>query len=410
MRHAWLMAMRVAGLLCALLLGAAAQAAQLSVGAPRIGANGWEMPVILAPGAGENVSSMQFDVVLPSGGAGASAQVSDAAALAGKQVMYSTVAPGQVRVVIAGLNQSPLAGGQVATLYLGPATAGQAAPSAMLSSPVLASPSGDRVPVEANTETPDAEEGEPTGGTEADEDPDGYTPPKSIDSGDTGGDDEASDAEQDESSDAADGSMSPRSRLLNGYPPFGNGMGAIDNLQEKAAKKSLRKSPPVAGQKAASGLKTAPMGGAGQEYRDATERARNAARNPAAATAQKYVPVDQRNRKKAIAESSTDGVLPSTGSPEAEGGRVQLADAGLNREDWGKAAGHDDAAVKPTHAPGAAMPLGTASLTANGAAGATAVVLCAIAAFVSLLAAVYLPLPWLHRLLRFNRSSTPADE
>lgn len=154
-------ALRLLALLLVIGTSIGAGAATLTVGAPRMGPSGWEAPVTMQLAPGENVASMQFDVALPSGfSSGASARASDAALASGKQAMFSEIAPGQVRVVIAGLNQATLTNGAVATLYLGGGAAGQSAPAIGIKGPVLASPTGERVAVRVNEYTPEPEEPE----------------------------------------------------------------------------------------------------------------------------------------------------------------------------------------------------------------------------------------------------------
>lgn len=391
-----------------LLLGTGvADAAQLSMGAPRIGANGWEMPLMLSPGAGESVSSMQFDLVLPPGLGGASAQVSDAAALAGKQAMFSEIAPGQVRVVIAGLNQSPMAGGQVATVYLGPAVEGQAAPGALLSAPVLASPSGERVPVEANTESAEGEEGEDADMPVAEEESP-ETPPKNVGDVPEPVEDSGDDAPVEEE----DGDSAGRSNgYYGGYPPYGNGGGGAGITKgKKAAKKNSKEARPsprgAAATKAATG-KPVPQR---RDYASATAQARNAARNPASPEAVKSRAVDQRRNKFAQPERALETVgAQATGAGLEE--RTQLAEAGLNREDWGGVGAAPVAANGDAAARDKALGFGVVTpLPASQSLGGAAVVACAIAALALALAAVYLPVPWLHRLLRLNRPTLPSDE
>lgn len=142
----------------AVLLPGTAFAAALSIGQPRMEGAGWVAPVTLQLAPGENVASMQFDVSLPPLlSTEISAQISEAAQMAGKQAIFSQTAPGRLRVVVAGLNQSPIPSGTVATLRLGAPATGAPAPSVELQSPVLASPSGERIPVQIheNTESPE---------------------------------------------------------------------------------------------------------------------------------------------------------------------------------------------------------------------------------------------------------------
>lgn len=143
----------------AMLLPVTVFAATLSVGQPRMEGTGWVAPVTLQLAPGENVASMQFDVSLPPNlPAGVSAQISEAAQMAGKQAIFSQTAPGQLRVVVAGLNQSPIPSGTVAQLYLGTPAAAAPPPSIGLQSPVLASPSGERIPVRIHERTEEPEE------------------------------------------------------------------------------------------------------------------------------------------------------------------------------------------------------------------------------------------------------------
>ncbi len=246
--------LRLAALLILLLSTPLAHAAQLTLGAPRIGANGWEAPLTLTPGSGENVASMQFDLLVPPGITNAaSAQASQAAALAGKQAIYSVVGPGQVRVVIAGLNQSALQGGEVATLYLGPAGEGQAAPSAWLASPVLASPAGERVPVETDNPTTEGEE-EDEGEVEEDPDDDPDTTPEGE--ADPIDDDDPTSTE----GEATDDEGSGGGGSLNPYYPGGMGGGGGDFSNDGTAKAKAKKKASAARTKTAANTAAAAKG------------------------------------------------------------------------------------------------------------------------------------------------------
>jgi hypothetical protein len=246
--------LRLAALLILLLSTPLAHAAQLTLGAPRIGANGWEAPLTLMPGSGENVASMQFDLLVPPGITNAaSAQASQAAALAGKQAIYSVVGPGQVRVVIAGLNQSALQGGEVATLYLGPAAEGQAAPSAWLASPVLASPAGERVPVETDNPT-----------TEGEEDDEGEVAEDPDDDPDTTPEGEADPIDDDDpkstEGEATDDEGSGGGGSLNPYYPGGMGGGGGDFSNDGTAKAKAKKKASAARTKTAANTAAAAKG------------------------------------------------------------------------------------------------------------------------------------------------------
>lgn len=103
----------------------------------------------LSVSSNESVSAIQFDVLynpyaceivnITAGASSVSAQ---------KQVQYNTVSPGQVRVIIAGLNQNIIPSGSVAQITLqvcGSAPAGIYDIS--LSHTILSSPTGTSVPV-----------------------------------------------------------------------------------------------------------------------------------------------------------------------------------------------------------------------------------------------------------------------
>jgi len=404
-------------LCCWCLAGVAAQAAQLSLGAPRLGANGWEATVVLAPGAGESVSSMQFDLVLPPGYGDATAQVSPAAALAGKQVIYSEIAPGQMRIVIAGLNQSPLSGGQVATVYLGPGAEGQAAPSPWLSSPVLASPSGERVPVQANTEVGDGEEDEaPVEEGEEGEEAGPEVPPTDPDDevdedGQPPADDEVGEGEDTDS-----GGVRNNGGYYGGSPPYPGGDGGSVSSNNKSTKKTKKASTAASSQRAIAGSPAAPPAPQ-RDYREGTERARFAAKNPGSPEQVKSRAVDQRRNKfpqdnvRANAPADAEVDIPAAGGAEEDGSLPVPPGPRdrLNREDWGAVA---SAVVGlDSGAPTSPSALGAVSFRSPGASvGTVALMGCGILAMVLALMVAYLPLPWLHRLLRLNRTLRTPDE
>lgn len=409
--HAWIIG------LCWCLTAVSAQAAQLSLGAPRLGANGWEASVVLAPGAGESISSMQFDLVLPPGYGGATAQVSPAAALAGKQVIYSEIAPGQMRVVIAGLNQSPLSGGQVATVYLGPGTEGQAAPSPWLSSPVLASPSGDRVPVEANTEELEGEEDDsPAMEGEGEEDASPEVPPTDTDDDAEDGEQPPADDNAGEGEDGDSGGVRNNRGYYGGYPPYaGGGGGNVSSSGKDTAKKNKKTGSAVPSKHAVAGSPAAPAA-PHRDYRAGTERARFAAKNPGSPDQVKSRAVDQR-RNKYPQDTASEGASAGVESDERSSGGGEAAVLPeppgprdrLNREDWGAVA---SAVVGiDSGAPSSPNALGAVSIRSSGASiGTVALMGCGMLATVLALVVAYLPVPWLHRLLRLNRTLRTPEE
>lgn len=127
------------------------QAATLSVGqaSGTAGDLGITLPISLASAAGESVSGIQFDLLFDSSVLSVSQVATGAAAdAAGKSASYSVVASGQIRVIIAGLNQNVIGDGVVATASLGIATsAATSTQEVSFSGALLASPSGQAVTV-----------------------------------------------------------------------------------------------------------------------------------------------------------------------------------------------------------------------------------------------------------------------
>ena len=110
------------------------------------------VPVLFSPPAGGAVAALQFDVefdpsalTLPASGA-----VSEGAAAkaAGKQLSFSKVSPGKLRVLVVGLNADVIAGGELARLNFSVLGRSVSAASAVhVLNAVLADPNGAEVPV-----------------------------------------------------------------------------------------------------------------------------------------------------------------------------------------------------------------------------------------------------------------------
>lgn len=302
----------------ALAFAAAAYPAQLQLGAPRMGPQGWEAPVLLNPAAGEAVASMQFDLAIPRGmGASAAALASQSATLAGKQANFSQIAPGHLRVVIAGLNQSPLPAGEVAVVQFPADTPDAPAPRMALHAPVLSSPAGERIPVYEASPEP---EREPASG--GDKKPDPLTPPKENPAS-------TPDEREDYDPPGDDGGEAARNnrRYVNGFNPYAAGGGGFDDraaTKKKGGKKRGDATRSRSAQRSAAGTSVAKSHTEqssrtskrtrlrGQEHRDA---AANAARQPAYPDARQIL-------AKANRSGSTSSVdVPATATP----GEIPLA-------------------------------------------------------------------------------------
>ncbi len=104
------------------------------------------VPLVFEAGGGEAVSSLQFTVTFdPQRHELLDVVPGPRAFGAGKDVMFSGRA-GQVSVIVAGLNQLPLATGELATLYLLPKKAGLSTPELRISEVILSNPEGRSVP------------------------------------------------------------------------------------------------------------------------------------------------------------------------------------------------------------------------------------------------------------------------
>jgi Cohesin domain/Purple acid Phosphatase, N-terminal domain len=116
-RHRGLTALTTLAALLIMPAFAAAQSPSLTVGtASGLPGQGVDVPIGLTPGAAA-ISSIQFDVVLPSSLSWVSTAPGSAASSAGKDVS-SAALPGVVRVIIFGLNQNSIGTGTVAVVRL----------------------------------------------------------------------------------------------------------------------------------------------------------------------------------------------------------------------------------------------------------------------------------------------------
>ncbi len=75
------------------------------------------VPVTLAAGGLKDISTLQFDLVLPPGVTSSDVKPAAASTAAGKSVSSAKVAEG-LRVIVFGLNQTPMASGDVVTIQL----------------------------------------------------------------------------------------------------------------------------------------------------------------------------------------------------------------------------------------------------------------------------------------------------
>ncbi len=140
------------------LTAARVDAASLWAGPPSPVEDAYAVPVLLAGGSGGAVASLQFTLSVRAQDFEVLDVVSGSVATAAnKEVMFSQEGD-TLRVIVAGLNQSAIEGGEIAVVYLSPRE-GDKAPEAMQPADVVfASPEGNAVPQDA----PEAEkEGDP---------------------------------------------------------------------------------------------------------------------------------------------------------------------------------------------------------------------------------------------------------
>jgi hypothetical protein len=135
----------------------AAYSAGLTIESPRTATNEDTilLPIALTVGEGEEVSGLQFDLLFdPSDCQLVSVTSGDAANAADKSVNVNTIAPGKVRVLIAGFNLNTFSNGTVANVTL-EAEANSAFALASLDKVLLSDPRGLPVTVSV-VNTPEA--------------------------------------------------------------------------------------------------------------------------------------------------------------------------------------------------------------------------------------------------------------
>jgi hypothetical protein len=113
--------------------------------------NGVSVPVSLSSGVGEQVAAAQFDIMFSSAILVLSdATAGPAASSAGKDISFSTVEPGRVRLIIAGFNQNVIPDGIIANaLFNVNRDAPGGEESLSLSGVLLSDPNGVAVPSES---------------------------------------------------------------------------------------------------------------------------------------------------------------------------------------------------------------------------------------------------------------------
>lgn len=114
--------------------------------------NSISLRTLLTVSSNESVSAIQFDVLYNPGICEVvTVNAGESSISAGKQVQYNVITAGQVRVLIAGLNQNTIPSGSIAQITFkvcGSAPAGDSTLS--LTRVVLSSPTGTSVPATAN--------------------------------------------------------------------------------------------------------------------------------------------------------------------------------------------------------------------------------------------------------------------
>ncbi len=134
-------------------LASSALAAELRVGKEIAdpGEAGVRVPVNMAPGGGESVAALQFDLVYDAGAFPAiGAEPGETAEAAGKTVLTSTPEAGRLRVIVSGLNQNVIAEGTVVHIVLDvAATVPDLAFPLIVENAILAAPDSTAVPVDA---------------------------------------------------------------------------------------------------------------------------------------------------------------------------------------------------------------------------------------------------------------------
>lgn len=134
------------GLPLAMGIAFASQAAVVVLQSPEISGGLVAIPVYLVPQDGDQTASLQFDFDFDfTSVAVASIETGASAVQAAKDVMFSQMADGTVRVIVAGMNQDVLGEGVVATVYLERIDRSEANPAVELDSIVLSDPVGNAI-------------------------------------------------------------------------------------------------------------------------------------------------------------------------------------------------------------------------------------------------------------------------
>lgn len=104
------------------------------------------VPIHIAPGDGDQMASLQFDLDFDAASVYVtSVEAGACASEAAKDVVFSRTAEGTVRVIVAGMNQNTLEEGVVATVYMQRVDDGSTTPVMELDSIVVADPVGNSV-------------------------------------------------------------------------------------------------------------------------------------------------------------------------------------------------------------------------------------------------------------------------
>jgi cohesin domain-containing protein len=117
------------------------------------------LPVSLSPADNESAASLQFDLHFdPAAYVVQDVVTGSVAAAADKDAIFSALSDDTVRVIVVGMNQTALVGGEIATVYLEPLTADSTSNTFTLSEIVVSDPIGAPVAVEyANKSVPEDE-------------------------------------------------------------------------------------------------------------------------------------------------------------------------------------------------------------------------------------------------------------
>lgn len=103
------------------------------------------VPIALLPGPGDQVTGIQFDVVLNPTTTIKSMELGAAAAAAGKSLSSNAIGSGRWRVIIAGLNQTPIESGVILTAMVESKRESGGVPLG-IEGVVLSDPRGTRIP------------------------------------------------------------------------------------------------------------------------------------------------------------------------------------------------------------------------------------------------------------------------